>query len=211
MVNNNKAGQIAKFAIMFATIFVAMMLDRVISLGLPTATAACVLLVTFSFCFLDNRWSTGIISCTLFGLASFLKEFIFPSSVAAFPVYVWPIITVLPRAVMGLVAFAVYRLMLRLTVKLSNAYTRQTICIILAAFFGLLTNTVLFLFTLNLSKEIAGMDYTSLVLVIKGVLLTNILPEYLISMILAPHIVLGVRKGLKLGVDGNNGKEAASV
>ncbi|MGN1066607.1 MAG: hypothetical protein ACI4QH_02230, partial [Candidatus Fimimonas sp.] len=63
MVNNTKAYQVAKYAIMFATIFVAMMLDRVISLGLPTATAACVLLVTFSFCFLDNRWSTGIISC----------------------------------------------------------------------------------------------------------------------------------------------------
>lgn len=207
MVNNSKAYQIAKYAIMFATIFVAMMLDKVISLGLPISTAACVLLVTFSFCFLDNRWSTGIVSCALFGLASFVKEFIFPSSVAAFPVYVWPVITILPRALMGFVAFAVYRLMLKLTAKISNAYTRQTVCIMVAAFFGLLTNTVLFLFTLNLCKEIAGMDYTSLLLVIKGVLLTNILPEYLISMILAPHIVLGVRRGLKLGIDGNNGKE----
>lgn len=209
MVNNSKAHQVAKYAIMFATIFVAMMLDRVISIGLPTATAACVLLVTFSFCYLDNRWSTGILACTLFGLASFFKEFIFPSSVAAFPVYVWPIITVLPRVVMGFVAFAVYRLMLRLTAKFSNAYSRQTLCITVATFFGLLTNTALFLSTLNLCKRIADMDYTPLIAVIKAVLVTNIVPEYLISMILAPHVVLGVRRGLKLGVDGNNGKEVA--
>lgn len=207
MVNNTKAYQVAKYAIMFATIFVAMMLDRVISLGLPTATAACVLLVTFSFCFLDNRWSTGIISCGLFGLASMLKEFIFPSSVAAFPVYVWPLITVLPRVAMGFVAFAVYKLMLKFTSKMAKPYARQTLCITVATFFGLATNTVLFLSTLNLCKSIAGMDFTSLLLVVKGVLLTNILPEYLISMILAPHVVLGVRRGLKLGVDGNNGKE----
>lgn len=210
MVNNSKAYQVAKYAIMFATIFVAMMLDRVISLGLPTATAACVLLVTFSFCYLDNRWSTGILSCTLFGFASFLKEFIFPSSVAAFPVYVWPIITVLPRVVMGVVAIAVYKLLLRLTIKMKKPYARQTLCITTATFLGLLTNTVLFLSTLNLCKNIAGMDYTSLLIVIKGVLLTNILPEYLISMILAPHVVLGVRRGLKLGIDGNNGKEIAT-
>lgn len=204
MVNNSKAYAIAKYAIMFATIFVAIMLDRVISLGLPTATAACVLLVTFSFCFLDNRWQTGILACTLFGVASFLKEFIFPSSVGAFPVYVWPVITVLPRVAMGVVAFGVYRLALRFTRKFTNRYRYQTLCIGVAAFFGLLTNTVLFLSTLNLCKQTAGMDYTSLLVTIKVVLFTNILPEYLISIILAPHIVLGVRRGLKLGIDGNN-------
>lgn len=202
MVNNSKAYTIAKYAVMFATIFVAMMLDRVISLGLPTATAATVLLVTFSFCFLENKWVTGILACTLFGVASCVKEFIFPSSVALFPVYVWPVITIFPRVIMGVVAFSVYRLMLKLTRKMNNRYTRQTICIVVATFFGLITNTILFLLTLNICKQIAHMDYTSLILVIKGVLLTNILPEYLISMIIAPHIVLGVRRGLKLGIDG---------
>ncbi len=208
MVNNSKAYRVAVYANMFATIFVAMMLDRVISVGLPTATAACVLLVTFSFCFLENRWSTGVWACTLFGLASFVKEFIFPSSVAAFPIYVWPVITVFPRIVMGFVAFAVYRIMLRCMVKFKNAYSRQILCMSVASFLGLVTNTILFLSALNVCKQIAGMDYSPLITTIKVVLYTNIIPEYLISMILSPYVVLGVRRGLKLGVDGNNWKQA---
>lgn len=209
MVNNSKAYKLTKYAIMTATIFVAMLLDRVISIGLPISTAACVLLVTFSFCYLDNTWLTGILTCTLFGFISFFKEFIFPSSVAAFPVYVWPIITILPRVAMGAVAFGVYRLALLCTRKLRKEYARQTLCITVATFFGNITNTVLFLLTLNVCKDIAGMEYTSLVLVIEGVLLTNILPEYLISMILGSQVVLGVRRGLKLGIDGNNPKRIA--
>ncbi len=203
-MNKSKAYRVAVYANMFATIFVAMMLDRLIGIGLPTATAACVLLVTFSFCYLENRWTSGVCACALFGLASFVKEFIFPSSVAAFPVYIWPIITILPRIVMGFVAFAAYRVLLRCTTKLKRMRLRQVLCMSVATFFGLLTNTTLFLTTLNLCKQIAGMDYSSLITTIKVVLYTNILPEYLISMILSPYVVLGVRRGLKLGIDGNN-------
>ena len=53
------------------------------------------------------------------------------------------------------------------------------------------------------------MDYTPLITVIKAALITNIIPEYLISMILSPHVALGVRRGLGLGIEGNNRKLAA--
>lgn len=207
MVNTkSKAYTVAKYAIMLATIFVAMMLDRAISVGLPISTAAVTILVTFSFCFLENSWVTGILAGVFFGVASFFKEFIFPSSVSAFPVYVWPLITVLPRAVMGAVAFAVYKLMLLATSRMRNKYSRQTVSITVAVLLGNVCNTVMFLSALNIAKRTAGMDYTPLITVIKAALITNIIPEYLISMILAPHVALGVRRGLGLGVDGNNGK-----
>ena len=204
MVNNSKAFRLARYGVTFATIFVAMMLDRVISLGLPVSTAAVVILITFSFCFLDNSWSSGILSFTLFGLASFVKEFIWPSSIAAFPVYEWPLVTVVPRLAAGACAFGVYRLLLFVTRKMTNKYVRQTLAMTVAIFIGNATNTVLFLSTLNLFKVVNNVDYSSLIVTIKAVILTNILPEYLISMILAPHVVLGVRRGLKLGVEGNN-------
>lgn len=210
MVNvKSKAYIVAKYALMLATIFVAMMLDRAISVGLPISTAAVTILVTFSFCFLENDWATGVLAATFFGVASFFKEFIFPSSVSAFPVYVWPLITVVPRVAMGAVAFAVYKALLLITRKMKNAYVRQTVAITIAVFLGNVANTVLFLSALNIAKRTANMDYTPLLLVIKGALLTNIVPEYLISMILAPHVALGVRRGLKLGLDGNNWKLAA--
>lgn len=206
MVNTrSKAYTVAKYAIMLATIFVAMMLDRAISVGLPISTAAVTILVTFSFCFLENSWTTGILAGVFFGVASFFKEFIFPSSVSAFPVYVWPLITVLPRAIMGAVAFALYKLMLLATSKMRNKYSRQTVSITVAVFLGNVCNTVLFLSALNIAKRTVGMDYTPLITVIKAALITNIIPEYLISMILSPHVALGVRRGLGLGVDGNNG------
>lgn len=208
MVNNSKAFKLARYAIMFATIFVAMMLDRVISLGLPVSTAAVVILITFSFCFLDNSWASGLLSFTLFGLASFIKEFIWPSSIAAFPVYEWPLVTIVPRLASGAIAFGVYRLILLVSKKMNNKYARQTLAMTIAIFIGNVTNTVLFLSTLNLFKIINDIDYTSLIVTIKAVVITNIIPEYLIAMILAPHVVLGVRRGLKLGIDGNNWKRA---
>lgn len=210
MVNTkSKAYTVAKYAIMLATIFVAMMLDRAISIGLPISTAAVTILVTFSFCFLENDWTTGILAGLFFGVASFFKEFIFPSSVSAFPVYVWPLITVLPRLAMGTVAFASYKLLLLITSRMRSKYARQTLSITVAVFFGNLCNTVLFLTALNIAKRTAGMDYTPLITVIKAALITNIIPEYLISMILSPHVALGVRRGLGLGIEGNNRKLAA--
>ena len=64
MVNNNsKAFQVAKYAVMFAIIFVAMMIDKAISvIPIPFSMAVCVLLVTLSFCFLENKWSTAVLS-----------------------------------------------------------------------------------------------------------------------------------------------------
>ena len=204
MVNNSKAFKLARYGVTFATIFVAMMLDRVISLGLPVSTAAVVILITFSFCFLDNSWVSGLLSFTLFGLASFIKEFIWSSSIAAFPVYEWPLVTIIPRLAAGATAFGVYRLLLLATRKMNNKYVRQTLAMTVAIFVGNATNTVLFLSVLNLFKLINGIEYTSLIVTIEAVIVTNIVPEYLISMILAPHVVLGVRRGVKLGIEGNN-------
>ncbi len=201
MVNDNKALKIAEYAIMFATIFVAMMLDRVISLGLPTSTAACVLLITFSFCFLRGSGGNAVVACTLFGLASFAKEFLFPSSVAGFPVFVWPLITVLPRFVMGVATCLVYKLLVKF-VKVQNVKKQQNICMRIAIFVGLCANTVLFLTALNLAKRAYGQE--SLVTLTKMMVYANIIPEYLISVIFAPVVVFGVRKGLKIGIDGTS-------
>ena len=144
MVNNSRAGKVAKYAIVLATIFVAMFLDRAISLGFPVSAATIVLLVTFSFALLENDLGSAIICCSLFGLASFVKEFIpfLQSSVALLPIYVRPVVTLVPRMTMGLVLFGVYRLMLTLTKKMSSARGRQVLSIVVAVFFALVTNTV---------------------------------------------------------------------
>ena len=216
MVNNTKAYKIAKLAIIFATIFVAMMIDRVIGivftlgLALELSTAAVVLLVTFSFCFVENDWFTALIAWLFFGLASFIKEFIpgFGSAVSLFPIYYRPLITILPRIACGAIAFGSYRLMLLATAKVTNARKRQIISMVVAIFLGNVANTALFLTTLNVFRLLTGEAYKSIVSTLNFIWATNIIPEYLISMIIAPFVVLGVRRGLKLGFDGNNWKRA---
>lgn len=209
MVNNSRAGKVAKYAIVLATIFVAMFLDRAISLGFPVSAATIVLLVTFSFALLENDLGSAIICCSLFGLASFVKEFIpfLQSSVALLPIYIRPVVTLVPRMTMGLVLFGVYRLMLTLTKKMSSARGRQVLSIVVAVFCALITNTVLFLGLLNLFKTVFNIEHDSVIALIKTGLAINIPVEYLVSMLFVSPVVLGVRRGLKLGVDGNGIKQ----
>ena len=216
VIYNNKAFQLAKYAVMFAVIFVAMMIDKVISLPLPFTTAICVSLVTLSFCFLENKWSTGILAGLFFGLASFIKEFMFPSpSWGNLPILYRLLITIPSRVLMSSFAFGAYRLMLYLTKKISSARKRQIVSITVSVFVGLVINTFAFLssvyLALNIHDKISGVvdaERKTILTMVYGALFTNILPEYIISLVSVSFIVLGVRRGLKLGVDGNNWKLA---
>ncbi len=200
MVNTSKASYIARYAIMLATILVAVLLDKTITLGLPIAGATCELLVTLSFCFLLNSWLDGFLSTVFMGLSSFIWSFPF-SNVASQN----PLISVLPRMFVGIIAFCAYRLILLVTRKVKNQTVCQIAAITLSAFCGLLANTVLYLGALSYF----GKGYGSFVTLLKGVVILNILPEYLVSLLGCAAVVLGVRRGLKLGIDGNNWRKAA--
>lgn len=217
MVNNSKAFQVVKYAVMFAIIFVAMMIDKVISIiPIPFSMAVCVLLVTLSFCFLENKWLTAALSGLFFGVASFIKEFIWGSPLlgAVLPPIYWPFVTIPSRVLMTVCAFGVYRLLLMATKRMSNARKRQILCMVVAAFVGLVVNTLGFISSIYAAKtvynaiEAVQIENKGVFVLIYGIILTNVLPEYLVSMASVAFVVLGVRRGLKLGVDGNNLKRA---
>lgn len=205
MVNNNKAYNVAKVSIMFAIICVAMTLDRVISI-IPVgfSMAAVSLLVTLSFCFLENKWSTAILSGLFFGIASFIKEFIMPTPTIgqAFPVQYWLLITIPPRVLMTIFAFIVYQLMLEFTTKLAPR-KRQIVSMVVATFAGLVLNTIGFFTMLELCRYWHGAEMQGIFVMIYAILVTNIVPEYVISLIGVPLVVLGVRRGLKMSIDGS--------
>ena len=193
---NNKAKKMAKYAIMFATIFVAMMIDRAISfLPIGFSMAVCTLLVTLSFCFLSNSWADATFAGLFFGLASFIKEFLMPSALIGqvLPVYYWP--------------FAVYRGVLALFKK-GKIATRQIVAMSVATLVGLVCNTVGFFSCVELARFLHNDANQGVFAMIYAVLVTNIIPEYVASVAGVPLVVLGVRRGLKLGVDGNNEKRA---
>ncbi|MEG1528207.1 MAG: hypothetical protein RR248_00155 [Clostridia bacterium] len=200
----NKTYYIALYGIMFAAIFVAMMLDRLISLALPISTAACVLLITFSFCFIKNDWLIGFFSGLFFGVASLIKGIIF--NAVAVPIYFAPLLYIVPRLFVGIGAFAVYKLFLIILKDVNNQTVKQVISLVLGTLIGLCINTVLYLLALNGIKLYMGEEYTALFTTIKIVIFTNILPEYLISLIFVPILVLRTRVALHLGIEGRVAK-----
>ena len=185
----------AKYAIMLATILVAVLMDKTITMGLPIAGATFELLVTMSFCFLFNSWLDGFLATTFMGLSSFIWSFPFANVASQNPA-----ISVVPRLFVGIIAFSVYKFMLLILSKVNNKPIQQTASIVVATFVGLVSNTILYLSALSLF----GKGYGSLAELLKGVAILNILPEYLVSLLGCSAVVLGVRHGLKLGIDGNN-------
>lgn len=205
MINNKKSYFVAVTAIMFALIFIAMMLDKTISLALPSgiSTATVTLAVTFTLCFLFNDYRFGFLAGVMFGLASWVKALLFgeiPQNN--------PLVTLLPRIFVGITTFCCYRLILK-CFKNNQSKKAQITAMSVSVVVGNMVNTVLFLTALNICKKVMGQEYTGLFAIIKVVIFTNIIPEYLISAIVSPLVVLSVRHGLKLGVDGNNLKRAA--
>ena len=199
MVNNSKAFKVARYAVMLATIIVAVLMDKTITLGWPIAGATVELLVTMTFCFLCNSWLDGFLATAFMGLSSFIWSFPFGNVASQNPA-----ISVVPRLFVGIIAFAVYQLMLLILKKVRNQPIKQTASIVVATFVGLISNTILYLSALSLF----GDNYGSLATLLKGVAIANILPEYLVSLLGVYAVVLGVRHGLKLGLDGNNWKRA---
>ena len=198
MVNhNNKAFQVARYAIMLATVFVATLIDRAITLGLPIAGATVELLVTFAFCFLYNSWIDGFLASAFMGLSSFILAFPFGKIASQNP-----LISIVPRLFVSILAFSVYKLILLATKKIKNKYLCQTAAMAVSTFVGLVSNTILYMGALTLFTD----AYGSLALALQAVAILNVLPEYLVSLLGVAPLVLGVRRGLKLGVDGNNWK-----
>ncbi len=178
------------------------MLDKAVSLAFPISMAIMVLLVTFSITFMQNDWFFAFMAGASMGLASWIKGMIF-----ADPNTMQPLVSVAPRLFVGIAAFAVYRLVLKL-LKEENKRKNQVIAITLGTLVGLLVNTVLFLIATSLYSSFLPKGYQSFFALVKGIVFFNILPEYMISIIFTPLVVLGVRHGLKLGIDGNNFKRA---
>ncbi len=196
-----KANSVAKYAIMFAIIIVATLLDRVITLGLPIAGATIELLVTFALCFLCNSWLDGFAAFAFMGLSSFSLAFPFGKISSQNP-----LISVVPRLIVGVITFSVYRLALYAGKRSQNKRFVQTCAMITATIVGLVSNTVLFMGSLTLFTS----AYGSLAEALKAVAILNVLPEYVVSILGVAPLVLGVRRGLKLGIDGNNRKQAAT-
>ncbi|KRK81013.1 ECF transporter S component [Companilactobacillus nodensis] len=137
----------------------------------------------------------GAIVGLVWGLGTMVRAFTSPTSIIDTTVFTNPIVAVLPRVIVGLVAGYIY-------LALKNRFKKRMVSMGIAAAVGSLTNTLLVLGLMRVMYASAlSQAYTTqtdllnkLLLIIIG---TNGIPEMIAAIIIAPAISAAILKANK--------------
>lgn len=179
-----RSRRIAYIATFIALVFVSLMLDTAVGIFLPVSPAIFSLPTVFTFALLLGGFWYAVLGGVSFGLLSFARAFI----TGSLP-FQNPLISVLPRIVVGIVVFGAYALGKRLFKKSRKS---ESLAIGFAALIGTLTNTLTVLTMMYLT------DFTTLSGVFSAIVSFNFPIEIIASTLLTPPLVTGVRRGLRL-------------
>ena len=145
-MKNDKAHFVAFIGVMFALIFVLFLLEGTLLAGVGMTACILSLPVAIALSVYDD-WKKSFIGGTLLGASSSLFCLIFAS---AFIFYANPLISVLPRFFIGVTAYWTYFGFSKLLKNVKNKYVRESLPAAVAGAVGSITNTVLYLFSVNI-------------------------------------------------------------
>lgn len=122
----------------------------------------------------------------IWGFITFVRAFVWPTSPLAAIVFVNPLVSILPRILIGVVAGYVY-------LGLSRHFKNQYLTMGTAGLLGALSNTFLvlgqiYLFYNGHSQALYQIDIEALLPYILGVVATNGIPEAIIAALVSPLI-----------------------
>lgn len=135
----------------------------------------------------------GMLIGGIWGVITWIRAFIWPTSPLAAICFVNPMISVLPRILVGVVAgYGYLGLKKRLNDKLS---------MMIASAAGSLTNTFLvlgqiYLFYHDQAPRLYSVDVKALLPYLLGVVGTNGIPEMILAIIIVPLISIGIMKAI---------------
>lgn len=144
-MKKDKAHFIAFAGVMFALIVVLFLLESFVLSGFGITACILSLPVAIALSIYDD-WKKSFLGGTLLGLASCL----FCLLASAFLAYANPFIAVLPRTFIGITSYWTFRGISALTKKAKHAFAREVVPASIAGIVGSLTNTVLYLFAVNI-------------------------------------------------------------
>lgn len=126
----------------------------------------------------------------VFGLFSMYNALVNPTPLT--PIFLNPIVSVVPRILIGIVAYYVYKL-------LKNKFKKESIQIGIAAVLATITNTVGvlgFTYLLYVEQYAKAMEISSSTagITIASVALTNGIPEALLSALITVPVVVAIKK-----------------
>ena len=188
-MNDRATTKIAFYGIFSALVFVVMFLETyVFTILIPLAPPAFLslsLAVTLS---VFGDWRNMFFGGTVFGMCSLIIAFIIGN-----PVFILPWISILPRIFIGVVSFGMLKFVKMFTNKSKVKFIRKTLPYSICAIFGIITNTVLVLLVMFLSKFIGIEEVVGTFMAI------NFPIEIIATMILVPIFVNAIRKYKHLG------------
>lgn len=131
----------------------------------------------------------------IWGVITWIRAFVWPTSPLATIVFVNPLIAILPRILIGIVAGGSFG-------WLKKRLAKQSSAMVLAAILGSLTNTLLvlgqiYLFYRGKSQAMYALNVNELLPYLLGVIATNGLPEAILAGLVSPLIAGPLRKRLK--------------
>ncbi|WP_346703232.1 ECF transporter S component [Ligilactobacillus agilis] len=131
----------------------------------------------------------------IWGVITWIRAFVWPTSPLATIVFVNPLIAILPRILIGIVAGGSFS-------WLKKRLAKQSSAMVLAAILGSLTNTLLvlgqiYLFYRGKSQAMYALNVNELLPYLSGVIATNGLPEAILAGLVSPLIAGPLRKRLK--------------
>ena len=136
----------------------------------------------------------GMIVGGIWGMITFIRAFIWPTSPLAVICFTNPLISVLPRILVGAVAGYGFLWL--------KKYVSERKSMVIAAMAGSMTNTLLvlgqiYLFYHNQAPRLYAVDVRQLLPYLLGVVGTNGIPEMLVAAVSVPLIATALLKVLK--------------
>lgn len=178
-----KDNKITRYGIMTALIVVGLALDSVITATAPLKIAVASLLIVLPLCQMFT-FKESLFASTTFGVLSMLRAYLLPSITS--PSFMNPLVSVLPRVVIGVTAYFTYKALRR---AMPDTGKKKYIPYAVSAGVGVLTNTVLVITMINVVGNGNVIDA-----LIKTLLGVNCVLEFCICVICVPFISYNVGK-----------------
>lgn len=186
-MEKSQAKKIAYYGVMSALVFILLTLETFVFIYFIQPSPA-FLTIPFAIA-LCLRGSKGdmFVGGTILGFCSFFLSFI-----VGYAAFYNPLISILPRIMIGVVAVGVYRLFSLLFQNAKSSFIKDVLPLSFAGFFGVLTNTVLVLIMLFI------FDFSGISAVFATIMSLNFTIEAISGIVLTPIFVLTIRKVSKV-------------
>lgn len=187
---NGNVRYVARFAIMGALIIAAYSIDSAVSmLGLPVRIAVVTLIVTLTL-MQQFRFGSALFAAGAFGFMSFLFAYMFPNITS--PVFMNPLVSIMPRILIGVTCYWSYVGMRKVTARSEHAFIKNLLPRAVSGAVGVLTNTV---GVLSMMAVFNGEDVFAKVIAV--ILSVNFLIELISGLIIVPTVSFLVSKQVR--------------